>query len=109
MSPELVKEQSFETIYKKLKDHSESKCNVVLERFKFNPIKQLPSQSAKKLMMKLKQQVAKCKFGDSADDVMRDQIVIGVKEEAVQKRLLSNPKLTLQKAVYILLVEEQVE
>lgn len=48
--------------------------------------------------MNLKKQVAKCKFDYSADDMIRDQIVTAVNDEGVQKRLLANSKLTLQKS-----------
>lgn len=53
--------------------------------------------------------MAKCKYGDTADEMVRDMIVIGLYNENIRRRLLGNAKLTLEKAIDALEVEEQVE
>lgn len=55
--------------------------------------------------MKLKKQAVKCNL----DDRLRDQIVIGVFDDITRKRLLSNSKLDLERAIEVLEIEEQVE
>lgn len=40
-----------------------------------------------------------CNFGDILEDMIRDRLVCGINEDAIQKRLLAEPKLTYAKAV----------
>ena len=40
-----------------------------------------------------------CNFGATLEDMLRDRLVCGINEEHIQKRLLSKPNLTLQRAV----------
>ena len=42
-----------------------------------------------------------CKFGESLELMLRNWIVCGVNDPAIQKRLLAEPKLTYAKAVEI--------
>lgn len=42
-------------------------------------------------------------------EMICDQIVIGIHNEGMRKRLLADPNLTLKKAVELLIIEEQVE
>lgn len=58
--------------------------------------------------MQLERQASRCEFGLVLDDMIRDQIVIGIIRDDTRRRLLSNPKLNLEKAVEILQVEQQV-
>lgn len=43
------------------------------------------------------------------EDMLQDQIVVGILDESTRKRMLANPKLTLQKAIEIIQIEEQIE
>lgn len=83
--------------------------NQIVERCKFNSIKHAKYQSAKDYVMTLKRQANKCNFGNTTDDMLRDQFVIEVFDERTRKRLLANAKLDLQKATDNLQTEEQVE
>ena len=42
-----------------------------------------------------------CNFGETLEDMIRDRLVRGVKNESIQQRLLSEPELTHKKAVEI--------
>ena len=42
-----------------------------------------------------------CNFGGYLNDALRDQLVCGMRNENIQKRLLSTAELTLEKAVNI--------
>lgn len=59
--------------------------------------------------MLLRKQANKCDFVSSLDDMIRDQIVIGINREDTRKRLLANPKLTLQRTIDTLVIKEQIE
>ncbi len=40
-----------------------------------------------------------CNYKDTLDDMLRDRLVCGINQEATQRRLLAEPKLTLTKAL----------
>ena len=42
-----------------------------------------------------------CEFGATLDDALRDQFVSGLRSEAMHKRLLTEDKLTLPRALEI--------
>ena len=42
-----------------------------------------------------------CEFGDVLNDILRDRLVCGLRNEAAQKRLLTESTLTLEKAINI--------
>lgn len=72
-------------------------------------MRQTELQSSQEYDIGLRTQAVKCEFGSSLDDMIKDQIAIGVRREDTRKKLLVNPKLTLQKAVDMISIEEQVE
>lgn len=43
------------------------------------------------------------------DETIRNQIVIGIWREVSRRSLLSNPALTLRKAIDALMIEDQVD
>lgn len=51
----------------------------------------------------------KCEFGSVLDDMIRDQIVIGIFRDRTHRRLLLDAKLTLEKPLELITVEEQVD
>lgn len=85
-----------------------AKTNVIGERFEFNFIRQSAFQPSKYFVIQLKKQAVKCKLGDSTENMIRDQIVIGISDENARKRLLANAKLTLQKAIDTIQIKNQV-
>lgn len=52
---------------------------------------------------------ASCNFGTLRDRLLRDRIVVGVKDKTVQDRLLREPKLTLNKACEIARAAEHIQ
>ena len=42
-----------------------------------------------------------CNYGETLNDMLRDRIVCGVRDEHIQRRLLAESNLTLQKALDI--------
>ena len=49
-----------------------------------------------------------CNFGETLDDMMRDRLVCGIKDEKVQRRLLADPDLKYKRAVELALAFELV-
>lgn len=87
-----------------LKGHFQPKCNVVAEcfRFRFHRQKQHARESVSKYVAKLRKLAASCAFwGNYLEEALRDQLVCGLKSEAVQRKLLSEGDMKLNKAVEI--------
>ena len=92
-------ETSFKDVLKKFDDHCLPQSNEVFERFKFFSCSQKDGQSIDAYLTELKTHAASCNFGEQETSLIRDRIVLGVKDVGLQERLLREPKLTLQKAV----------
>lgn len=88
-TPDNVKEQIFEAIQRKLKHHF-----TIVERQRFNLLKQTEIQFATNVFMKVRNQAIKCNFGSSMDDMLKDQLVIFIRHDDTRKRLLSNDNST---------------
>ncbi|XP_043190620.1 uncharacterized protein LOC122390655 [Amphibalanus amphitrite] len=79
--------------------------NVILERFTFNTRQQRPDESVTSFLAALRSLAATCEFHD-VDDMIRDRLVIGVRDQGTQRALLRQSKLTLQEAINIAISEE---
>lgn len=90
--------KSLESIKTKFKDYCSPQENVIFERFKFNSICQKEGQTFDSFLTELRKAVKTTGYQDQ-DDMIRDQIVIGILEKNTQERLLRESKLTLTRAV----------
>ena len=75
--------------------------NVIYERFKFNNRSQTPDESVDAYAAALRAMAATCNFGNLRDELIRDKIVCGISNIAVQQKLLQEPKLTLNRCLDI--------
>ena len=72
--------------------------NKIVERFKFNQRNQKQGERISEYIAELRKLSQFSEFND-LDDMTRDRIVCGMRSERLQKRLLSDKKLTLGKAI----------
>ena len=70
-------------------------------RFLFHQRQQQPGESVAIYLAELQKLAVPCEFGETLDEALRDRLVCGLCDEAYQKRLLSEPELTLDKALQI--------
>ena len=82
--------------------------NVIFERAKFNRRNQLPGELVEQYITELYALVETCEYGDLTDDILRDRIVVGIKNAAVSKRLQLDPDLSLEKAKRLVRQDEAV-
>ena len=73
--------------------------NVVYERFLFNSCTQESDESFDAFLHKIRKLAATCNFGSLTDEMIRDRIVIGVKDMGLKGRLLREHGLSLVKAI----------
>ena len=71
-----------------------------MQRAKFYSRSRKPGESIATFVAELRACAEHCNFGRSLDDMIRDRVVCGVNDDAIQKRLLAEgDKLTLTKAL----------
>ena len=99
--PEDVKAKSFEQISKVLVEHFEPKPLVIAERFRFYRRTQEEEESVTEFMAQLRRLATHCQFGAFLEEALRDRLVCGLRNHSIQRRLLSESNLSLQKAVEI--------
>ena len=85
-----------------LDSHFLPKTNVIYERYIFNTADQMSNESFDDYLCRLRELAKTCDiyiFGDIMDEMIRDRIVLGTKDQSVRGRLLRESKLTLNAAV----------
>ena len=97
--PVSLDEISFENLVKKMKEHREPQPSVIVRRFQFNTRKQQAGETVAEYVAALRKAAEFCDYGDSLSEMLRDRLVCGITDTSVQKRLLAEKDLTLDKAV----------
>ena len=72
---------------------------MTYERYKFNMCTQSVSESLDSYLSRLRKLSKTCEYADLTDGLIKDRIVVGIRENSVRKRLLQDEKLTLDKCV----------
>lgn len=75
------------------------KKNIVYETFKFFSRMQQEGEKFDNFLAEIKKLSQTCEFGTMADRMIRDRIVLGIRDKMLQERLLRIEDLNLQKAV----------
>lgn len=75
------------------------KTNVIYERFCFNTSNQAESLGFDQYIMKLRKLASTCEYGPLVDDMVRDRIVCGIRDDSIRKELLNESKLTLESCI----------
>ena len=73
--------------------------NVTYERYVFNQRVQQPGESIDDFVADLRKLATNCQFELLEDSLIRDRIIVGIRDEPTRRRLLQEKKLTLAKAV----------
>lgn len=109
VQPEKPKDKSYKDIVDTLKNHFEPKPLLIAERFRFNHCNQRADEMVMEYAAELKQCAVSCEFGATLDEASRDRFVSGIRNEACQRRLLSESNLTFARAFEIALSMESKE
>ncbi|KAK3920985.1 hypothetical protein KUF71_010200 [Frankliniella fusca] len=82
--------------------------NTVYDRAKFFRRSQQPGEPAAEFIMDVKKLATPCEFGDLKDSLIRDIIILGIRDEALSQALVLDATLNLEKCVDRVLNAEQV-
>ncbi len=84
-----------------LQEHYAPKPLIIAERFRFHKRNQVEGESIAQFVAVLKQLSEHCEFGTALNDTIRDRFVCGLRSKTIQKRLLCENNLTLERAIEI--------
>lgn len=96
-------------LQKLVKDHLSPEPIVIAERFAFYNRKQGAAESAAEFLNALRRLAETCKFENFRDEALRDMFVIGIRDRDVQKKLLAEKDLTLQRAFSLAQASERTK
>ncbi|CAH1252898.1 Hypp1033 [Branchiostoma lanceolatum] len=82
-----------------LDKHFKPLRNTVYERYKFNKCDQAAGEKIEAYVARLRKLISTCDYGDLKDQMLRDRIVLGIRDSKVRMKLLKQRNLTLQAAI----------
>ena len=94
-----VSDKSYEDVRQVLRAHFSPAPSEIVQRFRFNSCVRKPGESVVSFLPRLRATSEHCNYGDSLEPMLRDRLVCGIGDKTIQKRLLSEPKLTHKRAV----------
>ncbi len=106
VAPREPKDKTFVELVAVLKGHFQPEPLVIAERHRFYTRSQGANESVLEFVADLRRLAITCDFGDFLNQALRDRFVCGLREETVQRRLLTEENLTLTRALEIAQAKE---
>ncbi len=88
----------YNTVVLKFDEFFKIRKNVIFERARFNLRAQGERESIEQFITSLYSLAESCEFGALKDELIRDRIVVGIRDKALSQRMQVDPNLTLEKA-----------
>jgi pyruvate-formate lyase len=89
---------SYDEVMQKFEEFFRVRKNVIFERIRFNQRNQAPDESAEEYIMTLYKLAKNCEYGEMKSKMIRDRLVVGIRDLSLSERLQLDPKLTLEAA-----------
>jgi len=100
--------KSYETVLAKFQGYFVKKRNVIFERAKFNQRRQLEGESVDDFITSLHSLSEYCNYGELREEMIRDRIVVGLRDSVLSEKLQLESELTLEKAITLARNRESV-
>lgn len=100
-TPKKPNDLSYDELVKVIQNHLNPKPLVAAERSRFRGRLQTENETVSEYIVALKKLTAYCVFGDGLEEAWRDQIVHGIRDQTLKKKLFDEPDLTYQSVVKI--------
>eukprot|EP00731_Ephydatia_muelleri_P030587 Em0022g101a len=94
--------EEYEEVMRKLDKHFQVRRNVIFERARFNRRDQLDGETAEKYITELYSLVEHCDYGTMTEEMLRDRLVVGIRDKMMSEKLQLDQDLTLEKAKIII-------
>ena len=98
-APTLPAQCEYARIKEVLIQHYKPTPLTIAERFAFHKREQLPEEKINDFVIELRKLAQSCDFGDFLEQALRDRFVCGLTNTNMQKRLLTEKNLTLERAI----------
>ena len=90
--------KQYASVLKKFDDFFKVRRNVIFERARFNGRNQLDAETAESYITVLYGLVENCEYGALRDEMLRDRLVVGIRDKSLSEKLQLDAVLTLEKA-----------
>ena len=100
--------KSYVKVLGKLDEYFHVRHNVIFERARFNRRDQMESESGDQYITELYYLADRCSYGSLTPEMIRDRLVVGIRDKVLSERLQLDPELTLEKAKTMLRQKEAV-
>ena len=90
--------KKYDRVVEEFANYFKVRKNVIYERARFNKRNQLSGESVEEFITEVHRLGDSCDFGGMKEDLIRDRLVVGIRDQALSERLQMEPDLTLDKA-----------
>ncbi|GBN54720.1 Retrovirus-related Pol polyprotein from transposon 17.6 [Araneus ventricosus] len=101
-----LSQKNYSEVLKKFEEYCSLRQNVVYERYKFFSCVQQEGQAIECYVTQLKTLTPTCEFEEQENVLIRDRIVLGIRDSGLKERLLRESGLGLEKAIEIVRTAE---
>ena len=106
VAPSKPGEKTYQELIQALTAHFSPTPSPIMCRFKFHSRCRQPGESIAVFVSQLRSLLENCGFGDTLEDMLRDRLVCGIRDDAIQKWLLAEHDLNFAKAAQLTLSME---
>jgi len=97
VNPRKPTDKSFVKLVNLVKNHLNPRPSCIVYRFKFNSRFRQQRETIQQYVAELRNLSEHCDFGDQLEKMLRDQLVCGLNDEWIQRRLLAESQLELRR------------
>ena len=101
--------KDYERVLDKFDTYFKVRVNIILERAKFNRRCQKEGESAEEYISALYSLVETCNYGNLKDEMIRDRLVVGIRDATLSEKLELDGDLTLETAKKAIRQKEAVK
>ena len=103
-------DSKIENVLAKFDEYCEPRTQVIYECYRFNNRNQEPGESIASYLTELRTIAKNCQHESiTPDEILRERIVLGIRDDKMRERLLRLNDLTLQNTVDLIKAAEQTE
>ena len=88
----------YSKVIAKFDEHFKIRRNVIFERARFNKRSQLDGESVEEYITTLYSLIETCNYGELKDEMLRDRLIVGIRDAKLSENLQMDAELTLEKA-----------
>ena len=96
---EEAKRKKHDEVCKALGEHFTGEHNIIYERARFNSRYQQHGEMAENFITDVHRLAEHCQYGVLREEIIRDRIVVGIRDSSLSEKLQLDPKLILENTI----------